>query len=370
VPPRSVLLVEPWYGGSHRAWADGLVAASRHRFHLVTHDAAFWRWRMRGSAVTLAARTEQVVAAHGPPDVVIVSDMVDLAAYLGLTRRVLGDPPVVLYLHENQLVHAPSTSGEADSLYATINWTGLVAADQVWCNSAFHRDELVGALPAFLAGAPDHRHADLLDAVVAKLGVVPVGVDLEGLLGPCPRAETPTEEPPLVLWNQRWDHDKDPAALLRVLVALARDGVPFHVALAGANQRSDPQEFDDAIRVLGDRVVHTGWLPRDDYPALLRRADVVVSTARHELFGIAMIEAMAAGAVPLLPHRQSYPEIVPVEHHDAVLYPSRLYDHLSAVLRDLPAARSRVAGLAASMARWSWPAVIGRYDDAIDALAP
>jgi hypothetical protein len=34
-----VLLVEPYYGGSHRAWADGYVEHSRHDVKLVTHEA-------------------------------------------------------------------------------------------------------------------------------------------------------------------------------------------------------------------------------------------------------------------------------------------------------------------------------------------
>ena len=38
-----VLLVEPYFGGSHRAWAEGYAHHSRHRVRLVTHrhiDAA------------------------------------------------------------------------------------------------------------------------------------------------------------------------------------------------------------------------------------------------------------------------------------------------------------------------------------------
>ena len=96
-----VVLVEPYYGGSHRAWADGLVAHSGHEIHLVTHDAAYWRWRLRGSALTLAEAVVEVVAEHGPPDLLLVSDMVHLPALLGFLRRDLADPAVALYLHEN-----------------------------------------------------------------------------------------------------------------------------------------------------------------------------------------------------------------------------------------------------------------------------
>ncbi len=368
-----VLVLEPWYGGSHRAWADGLAVHSRHAVTLVTLPARFWRWRMRGSALTLARLVEALVERDGPPDLVVVSDFTDVAAFLGYTRRTLAGVPVALYLHENQLVHPPSPTGAADPRYAAVNWSGLVAADAVFCNSAFHRDALFEALPAFVAGAPDHAPLEELAGVVAKTSVLPVGVDLDGLLD----AERADDAPlgsahgdgPLIVWNQRWDHDKDPEALFRVLRALARDGVAFRLALAGENRRSDPQEFDAVIRDLGDRIDHVGRLDRPRYVELLLRSDVTVSTARHEFFGIAAVEAMAAGIVPLLPARLSYPELVPAQFHEACLYPSRLYDHLHRVLGDLGAARVRLAGLRAAMGRFAWPSVIGAYDDAFASLA-
>ena len=42
---------------------------------------------------------------------------------------------------------------------------------------------------------------------------------------------------------------------------------------------------------------------------ILESSDVVVSTAIHEFFGIAIAEAAAAGAIPIVPRRLAYPEI-------------------------------------------------------------
>jgi hypothetical protein len=114
----------------------------------------------------------------------------------------------------------------------------------------------------------------------------------------------------LVLWNQRWDHDKNPSAVFDALGRLADEGVAFSVAVVGENERVDPREFSVARERLGDRVVQFGFVDREEYVDLLGRADVVVSAAHHEFFGIAVVEAMAAGCVPVLPDDQSYPGLV------------------------------------------------------------
>jgi len=45
-----------------------------------------------------------------------------------------------------------------------------------------------------------------------------------------------------------------------------------------------------------------------------------VSTAQHEFFGLAVVEAIAAGAFPVLPNRLVYPERIPEEYRDTCLY--------------------------------------------------
>ena len=49
----------------------------------------------------------------------------------------------------------------------------------------------------------------------------------------------------------------------------------------------------------------------EDYWSLLKQMDVVVSTANHEFFGIAICEAIWAGAIPIVPDRLSYREHIP-----------------------------------------------------------
>ena len=156
------------------------------------------------------------------------------------------------------------------------------------------------ALPAFLGAAPDLTHRDLIAEVEAKSVVVPVGVELEGLL----RAERePRSSPgePLVVWNQRWEHDKDPLGWLRIMARLADAGVAFRLALAGERPRERDAEATRLLQRLAGRVEVDAFLDADAYRALLLRSDVFLSCARHEFFGISVVEAIAAGCVPVLP---------------------------------------------------------------------
>jgi glycosyltransferase involved in cell wall biosynthesis len=126
---------------------------------------------------------------------------------------------------------------------------------------------------------------------------------------------------PLILWNQRWEYDKDPGTMLRALYALAEMGVQYRVALAGENFRVLPGEFSEARERLGGRLVHYGYAAdAGEYAHLLWQADLVLSTALHEFFGVSIVEAMYCGCVPIVPHRLSYPELIPAALHQRCLY--------------------------------------------------
>jgi glycosyltransferase involved in cell wall biosynthesis len=367
-----VLVCEPYFTGSHRSWAEGLAAHSRHDVRLVSHSGGFWKWRMQGAALTLAEEVRRLVAEWGRPDVLVASDMVHLPALLGLARVVLADTAVAVYFHENQLTYPMPEGATADETYAMTNWLSMAAADRVVFNSEHHRAEVLAALPRLLRRFPDHRHTGLVDAVAERMVVLPVGVDVDRFAG------DDRGDPPIVLWNHRWEYDKDPAAFFAALAQLADEGVPFGLIVAGESFQTVPAEFEAARQRFADRIVWFGTAPADAYPDLLRRADVVVSTAHHEFFGVAVVEAVAAGALPVLPRRLSYPELVP-DPADTMLPAGRsdtagayLYDDLVAHLRwaltDHDGRRAAAAIARKHVDQFAWPRVAPAYDALFSAL--
>ncbi|MCZ7628281.1 MAG: DUF3524 domain-containing protein [Microthrixaceae bacterium] len=237
-----VLLLEPFFTGSHEVWATGWQANSRHSLHLLTQPGTHWRHRMMAASVPLAEATREHVEAHGPPDVVVASDMVDLAGYLGLCRNELAGVPTVVYFHENQLTQPTSPNGVGglrDRHLAWTNWRTLLAANEVWFNSRWQRDSMADALEDLLSDGPagdDQR--PLLAGARSRFRVRPVGCDLVDLLGRT-RADDEQRDP-LVVWNHRWAHDKGLDVAVASMRAVASQGVGFRLAVVGTDDHHDP----------------------------------------------------------------------------------------------------------------------------------
>jgi glycosyltransferase involved in cell wall biosynthesis len=354
-----ILLVEPYYGGSHRAWADGYLASSRHDVTLVTHEAQFWKWRMHGAHLTLAPEVD------ASPDVVLASSMMNVAGFLGAAREMIGDAPVAVYFHESQFTYPLSPLDRPDETYPMINWSSAAVADLVLFNSEYHRSVFFDEVDRLLRQFPDRPHLDLVGAVEKRSEVLPVGIDLSRFV-----RQPSADDPPLILWNQRWEHDKGPDELVVMFEELLQLEVEFRAAVVGERFVSTPPVLDRLPGLLGDRLVEFGFLPEGEYANLLSKSDVVVSTALQEFFGVAVVEAMAAGAFPVLPDRLVYPEHIPPEYRDRCLYDDNagLVGTVRWALEHPAEARAIATELSGTMAHFDWAEVAPRYDAALEAL--
>ena len=373
-----ILALNPYHGGSHRAFLDEWGEHSRHDFHVLTLPPYKWKWRMRHAAVTFAQKLEDRCHGEHDWDVLFCTDMLNLAELLGLCIPSIRDLPRIVYFHENQLTYPNREDRERDLHFAFTNITTALAANRIWFNSAFHRDEFLSAVDEWMRRMPDYQLLDAADTIRAKSSIQPPGIlstPLSKLLHHEARGrvdkEDPIEElPPFlrIVWVSRWEYDKDPDTFFAALRLLRDRGFAFRLNVLGESFGNAPSVFEESKCDLAEYIDHWGFASsREKYEGLLLNSDVVVSTAKHEFFGIAVLEAVAAGCFPLVPRSLAYPEVLGCHKdffHDGTSH--GLADRLSELCRRIATAEScwpEVQLTDRIVEQYNWPARAAVMDE-------
>ncbi|MEC8475150.1 MAG: DUF3524 domain-containing protein [Planctomycetota bacterium] len=332
--------MEPYFGGSHRAFLENLRDLSAHDWELQTGEPRFWKWRMRSFPLSLAERQRKWWRTANPddmplPDAIFATSMLDLPCYLGHLSQSLADPqatqtekrycehllniPIALYFHENQLTYPISPKSTPDFHYGYSNLCSALLATEVWFNSDYHRKAFINASIQFVAKMPDNHGIHQLEKLENKSRVLPPGFRWVGT-PEYARAKAELQipdsmagEPLRIGWVARWEYDKRPDRFVELLAKLDRDGYAFQLILLGPRS-DDVSELKIIEERYADKILFNAKAEStEDYRSWLQQMDYVISTADHEFFGIGVCEAISAGAIPVLPKDQSYPELVPAE---------------------------------------------------------
>ena len=364
-----ILVLEPFFGGSHRQFWEGFRKHSRHEVHLATLAPFHWKWRMRGGALSLARSLEE---SPVPADLLFCSDYLALADFRSICPRAYRDLPAALYMHENQLTYPVPAGEKLDFHFGLTNVVSCLAAERVFFNSTYHRNEFFEELPKFLRRFPDYVPHFAVREIEKKSEVLTLGCDLASLDSCRNRQEAHPhgERVPVLLWNHRWEFDKNPDDFFWSLFRLKEEGAAFRVIVAGERSIRWPEVFDLAERMLEDEIISFGPLrDRDSYGRALWEADLSVSTSEHDFFGVSVVEAMYCGCYPVLPDRLSYPELIPEHYHGRHLYLHRenLLTRLRSLVRQGPVAPG--PALREAAARHDWSCRIRDYDDRLEAVA-
>jgi glycosyltransferase involved in cell wall biosynthesis len=332
----NILFLEPFFHGSNKAFLEGLCQHSRHNIFPLTVTLHSSLWKSFGLSITLAQRMKSIPETF---DLVVASNQTNLTGFLSLTSPRFAATPVVLYMHDNLFTEPLPPGRERNLSNAYISYLSALAADAVVFNSYFHKDAFFETVPAYFREFPEYQPQTSLPDLLKRSTVIHPGLNLK------PhdqfRNARKSNKVPVILWNQRWDYEKDPAAFFRIMNRLDDAGFAFELILAGDNRGERPPEFEKAMQRYGNRIRHIGFV--DDfqsYSKLLHTADYVVSTSRHEFFPGSILEAIYCGCHPFLPDSLTYPELVggglrrPLLHAQ-VMYRSEdeLFEHIRAVLR-------------------------------------
>jgi glycosyltransferase involved in cell wall biosynthesis len=229
----------------------------------------------------------------------------------------------------------------------------LCTADLVLANSTWAQrrcEELAGAalpvsvvhLGADLVAAPATRNGELTLVTVAHL-------------------------------QARKRHD----IVLRALAQLDPGRRPQYLVI-GDGERREPLERLAAQLGLADRVRFLGQLPNDEAVAQMALCDLFVMPGVEEPFGVAFVEAMAAGLPAIGGRGEGGPEDIAAAGEGMVLVAPGDVDELAGVLERLTADRQRlralgVAARATAAASFTWELcgerTVAAYRDALAAVS-
>lgn len=288
-------LLSAYRADSHGAWAEWLQSSQPQvEWHCLELPGRHFRWRIRGNPLSWLDRLPAQA-----PDLILATSMVDLATLRGLHPR-LAHVPAIYYFHENQFAYPLSENQVKSVEPQMVQIYGALSAQRLLFNSAFNRDSFLAGVERLMNKMPDATPAGISTRLKRKSAVCPVPVT--------PIAPGSEKDEQLIVWNHRWEYDKAPERFAAAMIELDRSGVDFRLALLGPRHARTPESLSRLRSLLPDRIVADGKLPLHSYQELLGRAGIVVSTALHEFQGLSVMEAVSAGARPLVPDDLCYPE--------------------------------------------------------------
>ncbi|MEE2888072.1 MAG: DUF3524 domain-containing protein [Planctomycetota bacterium] len=312
------LFLEPFDGGSHHRFLRDLTTGLRDSHGVdctvLTMPGRHWKWRMRGAVPWLAQ--EHDAALRDSYDLLFASSYLALAELIGLYPG-LGRIPRVLYFHENQLaypVREELAGVERDTHFGFTQMVSALAATRCVFNSEYNRQTFCTAGTELLGRMPDARLRTWREQIEDNSEVLGVPMHLPVVASFDDTPANQRQDGPTLLWNHRWEHDKNPAEFFEALTRLADAGVAFRLIVCGEQFEQVPDPIQLGHQALADRIDHFGFVAdRAAYEDLLQRSQIVVSTAVHEFFGLSILEATWCGARPLVPDRLVYRELLPEE---------------------------------------------------------
>ncbi len=339
-----ILAFEPFDSGSHCAIRESITQHSHHQWTWLTQPGRNWKWRMRTAALEmiedgkkkglLISEDGESVGGCGGFELIFTTSLLSAADLRANLPRGLWDLPLILSMHENQVAYPYRYSegeengggsecvGGRDSHFALTNLTSLLTADLVIWNSNWNQDSFLLGIQDILKHHPDNKLGNCNETIKAKSTIIWPPTQIPEL-DSCVYSAAGSDESVggggggilhnsvRVVWPHRWEHDKGPGELLEIADRYTEQ-YNLRWILLGEQFQTIPTEMQQFIERWSARIDHYGYVKdRAEYNHWLTQADWVLSTAQHEFFGIAVVEALLVGCLPWLPNRLSYPELLP-----------------------------------------------------------
>ncbi|WOB24928.1 MULTISPECIES: glycosyltransferase family 4 protein [Xanthomonas] len=285
-----------------------------------------------------------VLGAIGSADVVHLHGIDFFYDYLALTKPLHGKPMVVST--HGGFFHTAYASRMKQLWFQTLTRTSALAYSRVIATS--------------------ENDGDLFAKVVspARLRVIENGVDVEKYAGQGAATAGRT-----LLYFGRWSVNKGLIETLELLKAMLARDPHWQLIIAGREYDLNEADLRKAIaeRGLQDKVQLSMSPSQEQLRALMQQAQFFVCLSRHEGFGIAAVEAMSAGLIPILSDIPPFVRLASESGQGVIVNRDRIEaaaDQVQALA--LTADGDFAVRRAASMAyvsRYDWKHVVGRYID-------
>lgn len=180
----------------------------------------------------------------------------------------------------------------------------------------------------------------------AKRSIIGQGIDVSRFrFDPKKRLRQPIR----LLFLGRISPLKDLETLIAAAVVLRQKGVKFTLTIAGRALTKEAQKYEEAMHTLaknelGQAVTFMGSVPYTRVPDLLARHDLLINPSRTGSLDKTMLEAMAAGLLPLTSN-EAVASLLPADLRPLLIFPAgdtmALVDRIKGI-RQLPEDELRI----------------------------
>jgi glycosyltransferase involved in cell wall biosynthesis len=215
---------------------------------------------------------------------------------------------------------------------------------------------------------PDFRNESTINKIFNKSSVLSIGCELLKFKLEDRKKEN---QPPVIVWNHRWEYDKNPELFFKTLYKIKHKNIDFKLVVLGESFNEYPNIFNEAKVELKNNLLHFGFCQSfKEYKNWLSKSDILPVTSIQDFFGVSIVEGIYAKTLPVLPNRLSYPELINIDNNKRIFYNTEkefmellIYNIIH--YKDLRKYTNKYKDL---ISRFDWSSMKNVYDDKFEKI--
>ena len=100
-------------------------------------------------------------------------------------------------------------------------------------------------LNRFLKQFPDYQEKETSKVIEKKSEVLYIGIDFKEI----DKYKVSKDDDPIIIWNHRWEYDKNPKLFFDALEIIKKEGYKFKLVILGENFSKTPEIFSRSKKI-------------------------------------------------------------------------------------------------------------------------